>query len=104
MTVEREDLVDTDTQKPPCAEPETRPRLRKPQYRRRSHLTMTVNPDTINRLAMLTDKYRLPVGQIVDKLVANMARCFGDDGKPKALVCISGEVCRMMRTDVPEVL
>jgi hypothetical protein len=53
---------------------------------------------------MLTAKYRLPVGQIVDHLVANMARCFGEDGKPKALVCISGEVCRMMRTDVPEIL
>lgn len=96
--------MDGDTQTEPETKVEERPRLRKPAYRRRSHLTMTVNPDTINRLAMLTAKYRLPVGQIVDHLVANMARCFGEDGKPKALVCISGEVCRMMRTDVPEIL
>lgn len=81
-----------------------RPRLRKPEYRRRSHLTMTVNPDTIVRLAMLTDKYRLPVGQIVDKLVVSLARCFDAEGKPTNLTCITGEVCRMARRDVPEVL
>lgn len=81
-----------------------RPRLRAPQYRRRSHLTMTVHPDTINRLAMLTDLYRLPVGQIVDKLVASLARCFDGEGKPTTLTCVNGEACRMARRDVPEVL
>lgn len=81
-----------------------RPKLRKPEYRRRSHLTMTVHPDTINRLAALTDRYRLPVGQIVDKLVASLSRCFDDDGKPVLLTCVHGEVCRMARRDVPEVL
>ena len=81
-----------------------RPKLRKPEYRRRSHLTMTVNPETINRLAMLTDKYRLPVGQIVDKLVVSLARCFDESGKPTVLTCINGESCRMARRDVPEVL
>ena len=81
-----------------------RPKLRAPEYRRRSHLTMTVHPDTINRLAGLTDRYRLPVGQIVDKLVASLDRCFGPDGKPRMLTCIHGEACRMARTDVPEVL
>jgi hypothetical protein len=81
-----------------------RPKLRKPQYRRRSHLTMTVNPDTINRLAMLTDKYRLPVGQIVDKLVVSLARCFDEKGSPTVLTCVNGEACRMARRDVPEVL
>jgi hypothetical protein len=88
--------VDTDTRE--------RPKLRKPDYRRRSHLTMTVNPDTINRLAMLTDKYRLPVGQIVDKLVVSLARCFDGEGKAASLTCVNGEVCRMGRRDVPEVL
>ena len=91
--------VNTDTQ----PEPE-RPRLRVPQMRRRSHLTMTVHPDTIVRLAQLTNTYRLPVGQVVDKLVAALARCFGSDGAPEILTCINGEVCRMARRDVPEVL
>jgi len=81
-----------------------RPILRKPNYRRRSHLTMTVNPETINRLAMLTDRYRLPVGQIVDKLVVSLARCFDAEGKPTTLTCVNGEACRMGRRDVPEVL
>lgn len=79
-------------------------KLRRPQYRRRSHLTMTVHPDTINRLAFLTNQYRLPVGQIVDKLVASLARCFASDGKPLVLTCVHGETCRMARQDVPEVL
>ena len=81
-----------------------RPRLRQPEYRRRTHLTMTVHPDTISRLARLTDRYRLPVGQIVDKLVAGLDRCFDAEGKPQSLTCMHGEVCRMARRDVPEVL
>lgn len=80
------------------------PRLRQPEYRRRTHLTMTVHPDTITRLARLTDRYRLPVGQIVDKLVASLDRCFDAEGKPQGLTCVHGEVCRMARRDVPEVL
>ena len=81
-----------------------RPKLRQPLYRRRSHLTMTVHPDTINRLAFLTNQYRLPVGQIIDKLVASLARCFDEGGKAQLLTCVNGEVCRMARRDVPEVL
>ena len=81
-----------------------RPKLRGPQYRRRSHLTMTVHPDTINRLAALTNRYRLPVGHIVDKLVSSLARCYDNEGKAQGLTCISGESCRMARRDVPEVL
>lgn len=79
-------------------------KIRKPEYRRRSHLTMTVHPDTIVRLAQLTDRYRLPIGQIVDKLVAGLSRCFDGEGKAQLLTCINGEVCRMARRDVPEVL
>jgi len=79
-------------------------RLRKPQYRRRQHLTMTVHPDTIIRMTRLTNRYRLPIGQITDKLVAALDRCFDGEGKPQSLTCINGEVCRMARRDVPEVL
>lgn len=81
-----------------------RPVLRAPQYRRRSHLTMTVHPDTIVRLAGLTNRYRLPTGQIIDKLVAALARCFDDKGEAQILTCVHGEVCRMARRDVPDVL
>lgn len=79
-------------------------RLRQPQYRRRSHLTMTVHPDTMVRLSVITKRYRLPVGQIVDKLVAALARCYDDEGKARGLTCITGELCRWNRADVPEVL
>lgn len=81
-----------------------RPKLRQPQYRRRAHLTMTVHPDTIVRMARLTNRYKLPIGQVVDKLVAGLDRCFDLEGKPQSLTCITGEVCRMARRDVPEVL
>lgn len=83
---------------------EERPRLRQPEYRRRSHLTMTVHPDTINRLAVLTDRYRLPVGQIVDKLVVALSKCYDGEGRKAILTCVHGELCRMARQDVPEVL
>jgi len=77
---------------------------RKPVCRRRSHLTMTVHPDTLVRLDQLKNSYRLPVGQIVDKLVLAIHRCFDKEGKIVALTCVNGEVCRMGRKDGPEVL
>jgi len=76
----------------------------RPQYRRRTHLTMTVHPDTDNRLDALSNRFRLPNGQIVDKLVAALSRCWRPDGSPAFLTCINGEACRMARQDVPEVL
>ena len=78
--------------------------LRRPQYRRRTHLTMTVHPDTIVRMTRLTNRYRLPIGQVVDRLVVALDRCFDEEGKPQTLTCVNGEVCRMARRDVPEVL
>jgi hypothetical protein len=65
---------------------------------------MTVHPDTTWRLDQLKNRYRLPVGQIVDKLVLALHRCFDGEGKPVNLTCINGEVCRMGRRDAPEVL
>jgi len=75
-----------------------------PKYRRRTHLTMTVHPDTDVRLDQLSNRYRLPKGQIVDKLVSALARCFAPDGAPSMLTCVNGEVCRMARHDVPDIL
>lgn len=78
--------------------------LKMPKFRRRTHLTMTVHPDTDVRLDQLSNRFRLPKGQIVDKLVMALARCWKGDGTPAFLTCVNGEACRMARTDVPEVL
>ena len=65
--------VDQSTQDKPANGSESAPasapatKLRVPEYRRRTHLTMTVHPDTLSRLKVLTDRYRLPVGQIVQQ-------------------------------------
>lgn len=75
-----------------------------PKYRRRTHLTMTVHPDTANRLDALSNRFRLPKGQIVDKLTCALSRCWDPAGNPAMLTCVNGEVCRMARRDVPEVL
>lgn len=66
----------------------------------RPSLSMTVHPDTVERFAVVCDKYKLPRGQVVDKLVVALwTAC--TTGK---LTCINGEVCRMARTDIPPVL
>ncbi|MCJ7795198.1 MAG: hypothetical protein MUQ56_00255 [Thermoleophilia bacterium] len=78
--------------------------LRMPKFRRRTHLTMTVHPDTDCRLGALSNRFRLPKGQIVDKLVMALSRCWRADGEVAHLTCVNGEACRMARTDVPEVL
>jgi hypothetical protein len=77
---------------------------RRPVVRRRAHLTMTVHPDTLVRLDQLKNSYRLPVGQIVDKLVLALHRVFDAEGKIVTLTCVNGEVCRFGRKDGPEVL
>jgi hypothetical protein len=79
-------------------------KLTMPQYRRRTHLTMTVHPDTDVRLDQLSNRFRLPKGQIVDKLVCALARCWDSAGNAAMLTCVNGEACRMARRDVPEVL
>jgi hypothetical protein len=55
-------------------------------------------------LDQLKNSYRLPVGQIVDKLVLALARCWDAEGKIVALTCVNSEVCRFGRKDGPEVL
>lgn len=85
-------------------QPQSEVALNVPKYRRRTHLTMTVHPDTSNRLDALSNRFRLPKGQIVDKLVCALARCWDSAGNPSTLTCVNGEACRMARRDVPEVL
>ena len=69
-------------------------------HRIRVSIGMTLNPDTIDRFDRVCEKFRLPRGQVVDKLLVALDTCVAT-GK---LVCISGEMCRMARTDVPPIL
>lgn len=62
---------------------------------------MTVHPDTMARFEVLRAKYRLPRGQVVDKLVA--AFCNGLNLGCRTCAG-TGEPCRMQLKDVPEVL
>lgn len=73
---------------------------RRGPHRIRVSIGMTVNPDTIDRFDRVCDRFRLPRGQVVDKLLVALDTCCAS-GK---LVCISGEFCRMARTDVPPIL
>ena len=69
-------------------------------HRIRLSIGMTVHPDTIDRFDRVCDRFKLPRGQVVDKLlVALDTAC--TTGK---LTCVNGEICRMARTDVPPVL
>jgi hypothetical protein len=73
-----------------------------PASKRRIRISigMTVHPDTVARFDRIFDKYKLPRGQVVDKLVVALdtAICTGK------LTCVNGEFCRMSRTDLPQVL
>jgi hypothetical protein len=68
--------------------------------RRRQHLSITVHPDTLDRLDRLTSKFALPRGQVLDKLVVALSTAM-DGG---SLTCVTGEVCRFGRKDLPQVL
>jgi hypothetical protein len=61
---------------------------------------MTVHPETIDRFDRVCDKFKLPRGQVVDKLLVAIDTAMAT-GK---LTCVNGEFCRMARTDVPVVL
>lgn len=67
--------------------------------RRRPQLTMTVHPDTIDRLTKLCDRFRQSRGQVVDRLVLVLDKQYAD----KKVYCMTGEPCRFNRTDVPEI-
>jgi hypothetical protein len=71
-----------------------------PKRRIRVSIGMTVNPETVDRFDFVCDKFHLPRGQVVDKLILALSTCV-ELGK---LTCIQGEVCRMGRTDVPPIL
>jgi hypothetical protein len=66
----------------------------------RVSIGMTVHPDTIARFERICGAFKLPRGQVVDKLTVALDTAI-TSGK---LTCINGEVCRMGRTDIPPVL
>lgn len=68
--------------------------------RLRPQVTMTVHPDTVDRMRDLCDRFRLPRGQVVDKLVAALHGQYQN----KTMYCASGGPCRVGRTDVPDIL
>jgi hypothetical protein len=68
--------------------------------RLRTSVGMTLHPDTIARFDFLTDKFRLGRGQLVDKLILSLHTSVSQG----RLTCIHGELCRMARTDVPQVM
>jgi len=69
-------------------------------HRIRVSIGMTVHPDTVDRFDRVCEKFHMPRGQVVDKLVVALDTCVATG----RLTCISGEVCRMARTDVPPIL
>jgi hypothetical protein len=71
-----------------------------PKRRIRLSIGMTVHPDTVDRFDLIFDKYKLPRGQVVDKLVVALALAI----QSGCLTCINGEACRMGRKDIPAVL
>lgn len=71
-----------------------------PVVRRRQHVSMTVHPMTLDRLDVLCSKFALPRGQVVDKLVVSLSTAL----EQNQLTCITGELCRVGRKDLPAVL
>ncbi|GAH48012.1 unnamed protein product [marine sediment metagenome] len=67
--------------------------------RKRPQLTMTVHPDTINRLNLLCDRFRQSRGQVVDRLVLLLDKQYSDN----KVYCMTGEPCRWNRVDVPDI-
>lgn len=68
--------------------------------RLRPQVTMTVHPDTVDRMNELCDRFRLPRGQLVDRLVLTLHNQYAKG----VVFCATGEPCRVNRTDVPQIL
>lgn len=76
------------------------PELRAPGERWRVRATISVHPKTLVKLDALCDKFRTNRGRLIDKLVETVNAGFAD-GRMR---CMTGGVCTINRTDVPEVL
>lgn len=70
------------------------------QYRgnrrlRRVKMSLSVHPETVDRLAALGMKYSMSRGMLVDKLVLTLRK----EIKTGTCHCVHGERCRFDRTD-----
>jgi methyl coenzyme M reductase alpha subunit len=70
------------------------------KHRIRLSIGMTVHPDTVSRFDDIYEKYKLPRGQVVDKLIVALHTAITSG----CLTCVNGEMCRMGRKDIPPVL
>lgn len=68
--------------------------------RRRQHVSMTVHPQTLDRLDVICSKFALPRGQVLDKLVVALSTAL----EQGTMTCVNGELCRIGRKDLPAVL
>jgi hypothetical protein len=67
--------------------------------RLRPQITMTVHPDTVDRIEALCAKFRQSRGRLVDRLVLILHAQY-ETGQ---VHCLTGEPCRFNRRDVPEI-
>lgn len=72
----------------------------KPEQRWRLRATISVHPKTLVLLDDLCEKQRTNRGRLIDKLVETVSQAY-KDGRMR---CVTGGVCSINRTDVPEVL
>jgi hypothetical protein len=71
-----------------------------PVVRRRQHVSVTLHPQTLDRLDVLCGTFALPRGQVLDKLVVALSTAM----ETGFLTCVTGESCRVQRKDLPKVL
>lgn len=73
---------------------------RVPGDRWRLRATISVHPSTLRALDVLCEKQRTNRGRLIDKMVESVSASY-KDGRMR---CITGGLCTLNRTDLPEVL
>jgi len=71
-----------------------------PGDRWRLRATISVHPSTLVALDALCEKFRTNRGRLIDKMVESVSASYRD-GRMR---CITGGLCTLNRTDLPEVL
>jgi len=71
-----------------------------PGDRWRLRATISVHPATLRSLDDLCKKFRTNRGRLIDKMVESVSASY-KDGRMR---CITGGLCTLNRTDLPEVL
>lgn len=66
----------------------------------RLRATISVHPTTLVALDELCEKFRTNRGRLMDKLIESVHSAY-KDGRMR---CITGGICTIARTDLPEVL